>query len=141
MSKKADLQLTGMAGEFLVVGKLFKREYQASITFGNAKAIDVFVFNPKNNKTYNVQVKTLRKKNCFPLKLEHITEDHIYIFVFLNDFDNNEEFFILRGSEILANPNKFFGSSYRDKTKPSIMPAINYGPLQEYKDRWGLFDQ
>ena len=138
MSKKRDTQLTGMAGEFLVVGKLFKRGYQASITFGNAKAIDVFVFNPKNNKTYNVQVKTLRKKNCFLLKIEHITKDHIYIFVFLNEFNENEEFFILTGREILEKPNKFFGSSY--KGKPSRMPAINYGPLKGYKDRWSVFD-
>ena len=60
-----DQQLTGMAGEFLTVGKLFKRGYQASITFGNAKAIDVLVFNPKNEKSYIVQVKTLRKKIVF----------------------------------------------------------------------------
>lgn len=140
MSKKADTQLTGMAGEFLVVGKLFKRGYQASITFGNAKAIDVFVFNPENNKTYNVQVKTLRKKNCFLLKKENITKDHVYIFVFLNDFKDKEEFFILKGYEILSDPNKFFGSSYQSKKK-SKMPAINYGPLKTFQDRWSVFDE
>ena len=47
-----DQQLTGMAGEFLTVGKLFKRGYQASVTFGNAKAIDVLVYNPENDKSY-----------------------------------------------------------------------------------------
>ncbi len=38
---RPDQQLTGMAGEFLTVGKLFKRGYQVSVTFGNAKGIDV----------------------------------------------------------------------------------------------------
>jgi len=141
MANKVDPQLTGMAGEFLVVGKLFKREYQASITFGNAKAIDVFVFNPKSNKTYNVQVKTLRKKNCFPIKIEHVIGNHIYIFVFLNNFNENEDFFILKGNEILKDSNKFFGSSYKNRYKPSKMPAINYGPLKEYKNNWKVFDE
>lgn len=140
-TKKADPQLTGMAGEFLVVGKLFKRKYQASITFGNAKAIDVFVYNPENKQTYSVQVKTLRKKNCFPIKKENISEDHIYVFVFLHEFHADEEFFILKGSEILQDLNKFFGACYIEKDKPCKMPAINYGPLLEYKNRWHLFDQ
>ena len=33
-----------MAGEFLVLGKLIKLGYQASITFENAKAVDIFVY-------------------------------------------------------------------------------------------------
>ena len=78
MTKKScDGQLSIMAGEFLTVGKLFKRGYQASVTFGNAKAIDVFVYNPETNKSFNVQVKTLWQKNCFPIKKESINPDHI----------------------------------------------------------------
>jgi len=104
-----DQQLTGMAGEFLTVGKLFKRGYQASVTLGNAKAVDVLVYNPETGKSFNVQVKTLRKSNCFPLKKENIKQDHIYIFIILHDFDKPEEFFILRGKEILNNINNFYG--------------------------------
>jgi hypothetical protein len=134
-----DTQLTGMSGEFLTIGKLFKKGLQPSVTFGNAKAIDILVYNPKNNKNYNVQVKTLRKKNCFPLKRENIDQNHIYIFIILNDFNNNEDYFILKGDIILKDIDKFFGSSYKNE-KPSIIPAINYGPLQEYKDKWEIFD-
>ena len=36
--KQFDYQLTGMAGEYLTIGKLFKRRLQASLTVGNAKA-------------------------------------------------------------------------------------------------------
>ena len=135
-----DLQLTGMAGEFLTVGKLFKKGLQASVTFGNAKAVDVLAYNPNNNKNYNVQVKTLRKKNCFLIKKENILADHIYVFIILNDFNQNEDFFIVEGSEILKNPDSFFGTSYIREV-PSNMPAINYGPLKDYKDNWGLFDK
>jgi len=132
----SDQQLTGMAGEFLTVGKLFKRGYQASVTFGNAKAIDVLVYNSNADKTFPVQVKTLRRKNCFLMKRENLKPDHIYIFIFLHDFEQTEEFFIVPGSEIIDNIENFFGSSYRNPDKPSKMPAINYGPLASYKDNW-----
>lgn len=142
MPTKEDTQLTCMAGEFLVVSKLFKRRYQASVTFGNAKDIDVLVYNPKTRKTFAVQVKTLRRRNCFPIDRKAITDDHVYIFVFLNEeFEDPEEFFIVPGAEIRADIDKFFGSSYRNPDKPSSVPAINYGSLSPYKDNWSLFDR
>ncbi len=137
--KYFDQQLTGMAGEFLTVGKLFKLGLQASVTFGNAKAIDVLAYNPENNKSYAVQVKTLRKKNCFLLKKENISHDHIFVFIILNDFEQDEAFFVVEGKEILKNLEKFYGSSYKNPDKPSKMPAINYGSLKEYKDNWSVF--
>lgn len=135
-----DQQITGMAGEFLTVGKLFKRGYQASVTFGNAKAIDVLVHNPRTDKSFSVQVKTLRYKNCFPMKKENLKPDHIYVFILLNDFDRPEEYFIVPGKEIVQDINRFFGASYKDPDNPSNMPAINYGPLAPYKDNWYVFD-
>ncbi|HBE77679.1 MAG TPA: hypothetical protein DDW65_07810 [Firmicutes bacterium] len=134
-----DPQITGMAGEFLTVGKLFKKGLQASVTFGNAKAVDVLAYNPVNNKNYNVQVKTLRKKNCFLIKKENIISDHIYVFIILNDFERDEDYYIINGSDILKDPNAFFGSSYAHEV-PSSMPAINLGPLKDYKDNWRLFE-
>ena len=92
---RADSQLSGMAGEFLVVGKLFKRGLQVSVTMGNAKSIDLFVHNSKIGHTFNVQVKTLRSKNYFPMRKECIRENDIYVFVVLNKVDQDEEFFIL----------------------------------------------
>lgn len=139
--KRTDGQLSGMAGEFLTVGKLFKRGYQASVTFGHAKAVDVFVHNQTTDKSFNVQVKALRKKNCFPIRRESISPDHIYVFVILHDWGKEEEFFILTGKEILKDINRFFGTSYRDPKKPSSIPAINYGPLVEFKDNWKVFDK
>jgi hypothetical protein len=135
--KRADSQLSGMAGEFLVAGKLFKRQLQVSITLGNAKSIDLFVYNPKTNRTFNVQVKTLRSKNCFPIRKENIKASDIYVFVILNQDGQDEDFFIMHGKTILNNIDHFFGSSYK---KAKSFPAINYGPLKEYKDNWTVFD-
>jgi hypothetical protein len=133
-------QLSGMAGEFLTAGKLFKRRYQVSVTMGNAKSIDLFVHNPETDKTFNVQVKTVRAKNCFPCRRETIKANLIYVFVILHGPAEQEEFFILPGKTILADISKFFGSSYR-REKPSSMPGINYGPLKDFKDNWSIFDR
>jgi hypothetical protein len=128
---RADGQLSGMAGEFLTVGKLFKRGYQASVTFGNAKAVDILVYNSEIDKTFNVQVKTLRKKNCFPMRKESINPNHIYVFIILYSFNESEDFFIVPGREILGNINNFYGASYKNLDKPSSIPAINYDPLAQ----------
>ena len=61
-----DQQITGMAGEFLTVGKLFKRGYQASVTFGNAKAIDVFVYNPRTTSRSAYKSKPSDTRTVFP---------------------------------------------------------------------------
>lgn len=138
--KRKDSQMSGMAGEFLVVGKLFKRGLQAAVTFGNAKTLDVLAYNPDIDKSFAIQVKTVREKNCFPIKKSDVHSEHLYIFVILNKFTADEEYYIVKGSDILKDVDAFFGSSYRNG-KTSNMPAINYGPLKPYKDNWALFDK
>ena len=137
--ERIDSQISGMSGEFLTVGKLFKRGIQASLTLGNAKSIDILAYNPRSGKNFNIQVKSLRKKNCFPIKREAIISEHIYVFIILNKPEENEDYYIIKGSEILSDLNKFFGSCYSGE-KVSPKPAINYGPLKEYKDNWQIFE-
>ena len=137
---RADGQLSGMAGEYLVAGKLFKRRMQVSITLGNAKAIDLFVHNPRTDHTFNVQVKTLRQKNCFPMRRENVKTNHIYVFVVLNRDDQDEQFFVVPGGIILKDINRFFGTSYT-REEPSTFPAVNYGPLKEFEDNWRVFGE
>jgi len=38
---------THLAGEFFVAAELFKRNYQVSLTLGNAKEVDLIVRSPK----------------------------------------------------------------------------------------------
>ena len=128
-----DNQITCGAGEFLAVGKLFKKGLQVTFTVGNAKSIDIFAHNPTNEKTYTVQVKTEKKsKKDFFLKEEDIKDNHIYIFVALNDFENNEDYFIIKGSEMRKDVKKFFGPK---------KSAVRHSSLNDYKDNWKVFDQ
>lgn len=52
---------TGMAGEFGVCSELYKRGYEASITMGNYKAVDIIV-SPQNGRAQRIEVKTSRNK-------------------------------------------------------------------------------
>src|ERR1041385_6162500 len=98
---RADGQISGFAGEFFVAAELLKRDLQTSITFGNAKAIDLLAHNPKIDHTFPVQVKTLRKTNYFLINRNRINPAHIYVFVLLNKPDESVQYFIVPGSVLV----------------------------------------
>jgi len=135
--EELDNQKKGMAGEFLTVGKLFKKGLQTSFTFGNAKSIDIFA-KQENGNIYEVQVKS--GKPPFQLEKENINENHIYVFIILNKFLENEEYYIVRGSEIKNNISKFYGTQY-DNNKLPPRPCISKNALEKYKDNWDEFDK
>jgi len=60
---RVDGGLFALAGEFFVAAELLKRGFQTSVTFGNAKAIDLLAHNAAIDHTFAVQVKALRKTN------------------------------------------------------------------------------
>lgn len=51
-------QFVQMAGEFGVVSELFRRDLQATLTYGNSKSADVFVLSRDCSKAVKVEVKT-----------------------------------------------------------------------------------
>ena len=56
---KVENQLTGIAGEFFVAVELAKRNFQVSISLGNAKGIDLFAINQVTGKMFQIEVKPL----------------------------------------------------------------------------------
>ena len=128
-------QITGLSGEYFVAAELLKRNFQVAMTIGTAKAIDLIAINDSIGETYKVQVKTLRKQNCFTLHTSKIIPEAIYFFVYLNDTETEPTYFILKGSELLQRPEHFYGSSLGREDKRE---TVNHGPLQEYKNRWSI---
>jgi len=133
---KNDCQKSGLAGELFVAAELLKRNYQVSITFGTAKAIDLFVYKEEIDYTFNVQVKTLRKSNCFLLNPFSVNQNHIYVFVLLNDVGEEIEYFPITGKEIIEKKTELFSKSLAD----GHMPAISIGKARKYKNNWGIFE-
>lgn len=131
---RADGQLSALAGEFFVAAELLKRGLQTSVTFGNAKAIDLFAHNPAIDFTFKVQVKALRKKNYFPISRSRVKAEYIYVFVLLNKPGEAVQYFVVPGS-VLANEAERFGKDFQHPTFPGIHP----NRLQEFAEAWHLF--
>jgi hypothetical protein len=136
--KRADGQVTGLAGELFVAAELLKRDHQTSVTFGNAKAIDLFAHNSKTGRTFTVQVKALRKKNFIFISHSKIEAAHIYVFVLLNKPGQAVQYFIVPG-ETLANKPEQFGKDFQAAKTPGIYSntLIDLG----YEDKWEVFDE
>ena len=47
-----------LAGEFAVLSQLVLRGYDANMTLGHTKGVDILVSDPKSNKMFKVEVKT-----------------------------------------------------------------------------------
>jgi hypothetical protein len=133
---KIDRQQTGLAGELFVAAELLKRGLQASITFGNAKAIDILACNSETGRTFTVQVKALRRKNWFLINRESINPKHIYVFVLLNEPGISVEYYIVPGHVLKEHPERF-GRGFAADRMPGIEPKdlVREG----FRDRWNVF--
>ena len=135
-AERVDGQVTGLAGELFAAAELLKRGLQTSVTFGNAKSIDLLAYNPKTEKTFSVQVKALRKKTYFPISHLKIRPNHIYVFVLLNKPDEAVQYFIVPGQTLFEEPEKF-SKWFLDPKFPGIHPNT----LNElgYSNAWHIF--
>jgi hypothetical protein len=133
---RADNQLSSLAGELFVAAELLKRDIQTSVTFGNAKAIDLLAHNPKIDHTFAVQVKALRTTNYFLISPAAVKPGHVYVFVLLNKPGKPVRYFVVPGS-VLANESERFGKAFTDAKLPGIYPTT----LREFEDAWHYFDR
>jgi len=117
--KRVDGQITGLAGELFVAAELLKRGLQTSITFGNAKAVDILAYNDETKRAFTIQVKALRKPNFFIINHAKVKAQHIYVFALLNKPGEAVEYFIVPGSVLVAEPERFT-KSFLDSKMPSI---------------------
>ena len=113
-----------------------KRGIQTSVTFGNAKSVDLLAYNAATEKKFAVQVKTLREKNFFLIDPKKVKQDHIYVFVLLNKPGKQVQYFVVPGVDLYSDPAKF--SKYFLVEK---MPGIHSNILAElgYENAWQCF--
>jgi len=133
---RADGQVTGLAGELFVAAELLKRGLQTSITFGNAKAVDLLTYNSRTGRTFTVQVKALRKKNFFPIRHARVEARHVYVFAVLNRPGEPVDYFVVPGSVLVSQPDRF-SKWFLDEKFPGIHPNT----LTEFANGWDLFEE
>jgi hypothetical protein len=128
--------MTGLAGEFFVAAELLKREIQTSITFSSAKAVDILAYNPRNGRSYTVQVKSIRDLNVFPISHARVVPGHIYVFVVLNKVGVAPRYFVVPGA-VLANEPERFSKWFKDPKFPGFRAKY----LFPFEDAWHAFEE
>lgn len=132
--KRADGQVTGLAGELFVAAELLKRGLQTSVTFGNAKSIDLLAYNPETEKSFTVQVKSVRKRNAFPITHAKVHAKHVYVFVILNKPGVAVQYFVVPGTILKDEPERFTKWFIDPK-----FPGIPAAALESFSDDWQIF--
>ncbi len=132
--KKLNNTISGLSGELFVGAELSRRGYLVTLTFGNAKAIDLMV--EKNGKMHLVQVKSIQRKKSisFTINIDTIINEMIYVLVNLNadSLELSPEYFVLTGEEVKSVLNE--ANSNRD--------WVNYNYLRSSKfyNAWSTFE-
>ncbi len=90
--------MLGLSGEFLVAGELLRREISAAVTYGNAKKADVIAVNGKI--ALPIEVKTTQEQKWVVGGKMPVSNDSIWVLVYLPPASQPAEFFVLTGAEL-----------------------------------------
>ncbi len=133
--------LTSLAGEFLVAGKLCLMGYNASLTLKNFPKVDIFAFNPKNNKTISIQVKAKKggKEYFIPENIGDMNIPFVFVYITKN---NDVEYYILHSKDVARISQKarkdYINSNPNLNKKQPLMIAVK--DIQDFKDKWRLLE-
>lgn len=61
--ERKDKNTISLAGEFAVLSQLALQDYDASMTLGHTKGVDILVSDPRSKKMHRLEVKTNLRKN------------------------------------------------------------------------------
>ena len=149
----------GLAGEFYVLAQLTSRGFNASLTLGNTKGVDILVMNNNNDIGYKIEVKTSAKKRgprakrplswILSKKNEtNYSDNLIYCFVQLFDPDTMPKFFLVH-SRVVSETITREHQDWLNKPRPdgkTVMDAdtrkfrIDLSDPNGFENNWELLD-
>mgnify|MGYP000061067440 CR=1 FL=1 len=117
----------GLSGEYFVTAELYRRGFIVGLTMGNAKAIDILA--AKNGVSYQIQVKTIRRKKsiCLNIAYEKIMDNITYIMVNLN-WDQLPDYYIMNANEV-----RKFHKQYNNRGIVDLNPVHRDG---SFLNKW-----
>ena len=136
---KYDKYDIGMAGEFGVCSELYKRGYDASITLGNMKAVDIYVA-IANGRYISIEVKTsintkivtdFFKKYASPNQIPH---PDYWVLVYI-DKNNMSHYYVLSHQEMAAEQMRRNGMSQWAQVKKGVDNVL-VRDLSNYENAW-----
>lgn len=129
----------GMAGEFGVCSELYKRGYDASITLGNKKAVDIYVA-IANDRYISIEVKTSRntkivtgffQKYANPNQIPH---PDYWVLVYI-DKNNMSHYYVLSHQEMAAEQMRRNGMSQWAHVQKGVDNVL-VKDLSNYENAW-----
>lgn len=136
---KYDKYDTGMAGEFGVCSELYKRGYNASITLGNKKAVDIYVA-IADDRYISIEVKTNRntkiltgffQKYASPNQIPH---PDYWVLVYI-DKNNMSHYYVLSHQEMAAEQMRRNGMSQWAHVQNGVDNVL-VRDLSNYENAW-----
>ena len=120
---------TGIAAEYYVLSMLFRKGYEAYLTLGNKKSVDIRVIGASN--TITIDVKAVQGYSSLIVNNVTSIPNHYIIFlIYNNKFDDVSyipEVYIVPSQDIQS-LSKMFGDQAR----------IFKGAIESFKDKWSL---
>lgn len=126
-----------MAGEFFVMGCLFRLGHEPALTLGNAKSIDVLVKTPSGVK--EISVKAVQGGGKWPVDKGDLSGRENLVFVFLRyrdrefgDPKKQPDVWVMRAAEVEKRKRPWFAKSAIYYTHGKHAPV----GLDQFRDRW-----
>ena len=131
---RANTQLTGMTGVYLVAAELSKRGFIVSLTSRSARGADLLVTNQSCTKTFAVQVKTNATTFGFWLFGQHAKKmkARALIYVLVNLRRDQTEFFVMPSATVAR------GICTSRKKRSTWYFHMREDALP-YQNKWGIF--
>lgn len=127
---------TQWAGQFYVAAELCKREFLMSFPLGYAKETDLMVTSPKGT-AFRVEVKTQRTRNFWRYKQRDVSKDLFYIFVYLNEIEQNPKFYILTSKEARLEWDEYYVRHPKEGRKPTDYGlGTSFRSIEKYEANW-----
>ena len=130
------------AGEMLVAAELARLGYE--VTLGNVgshktRGLDLMAWDPIADRAVAISVKSLKNWNSFFLDPEALHPDMVYVLVITGPSGAQPTFFVLKGSTLLADEERFFGKWGR--SYPKAGRGIAPKRLEDFKDNWKALEE
>jgi hypothetical protein len=131
---------TAMAGEFFVLEKLYRLGHIGTLTFGNAKSIDI-IAKTGSGKLREISVKAIRGGGKWGVDRERAAAKSALLYVLLHyrDFGDpasSPEVFVIPALDAQSLKRRWFGGKaiYCSNAK-------HRARLEPFRDRWDLIDK
>ncbi len=105
IKKPLNKKSSNLASEFYVASLLFRLGYEASLTLGNTKEIDLMVYDPETKKQITIDVKGLKNKTNFPVPNKPSeSENHFFVLVAyknrFSDVDSTPDVYVIPSKKV-----------------------------------------